>query len=159
MKSQVPLRFLVPALIVLHFMLHLGLGLERVAPDLLTVALLLAAREVGLGWGGGMGFVLGLLEDACSVLAFGASTLALTIVGILGARTRDLFVGDSVRFLFAYLFAGKMLREVIHWLAVGEGLREPFINSVLLADGMSAVYGAAVGVLLILPFTGGRNLP
>ena len=55
------------------------------------LALLLAVRETGMGWAGALGFFFGLLEDAFSVLAFGASSLAMTAVGILGSRTRDLF--------------------------------------------------------------------
>jgi rod shape-determining protein MreD len=152
MRNPVVLRVLVPALVLLHFFLHSGLGLGRVAPDLLTLALLLAAREVGMGWGGGLGFAFGLLEDAFSVLAFGANTLTLTIVGILGARTRELFVGDSALFLFTYLFAGKMLREILHWVLVGEGLREPFVNSVLAWGSLGAVYVAVAGLLLSIPF-------
>ena len=40
----------------LHFLLHLGLGLDDIAPDLLTVALLLVVREVGMGTAAGIGF-------------------------------------------------------------------------------------------------------
>jgi hypothetical protein len=93
-----------------------------------------------------------MLEDSFSVLAFGANTLSLTIVGILGARTRDLFVGESRRFFFTYLVAGKLLRDLIHWLVAGEGIREPFLNAVVLDGTVAAVYGAALGILLLLPF-------
>ena len=73
---------LVVALVLLHFFLHVGLGFGVGAPDLLTVGLLLAAREVGLGRAAAMGLFFGLLEDALSVLAFGANGVALTLVGI-----------------------------------------------------------------------------
>ena len=141
---------LVPLLVVVHFFLHVGFGIERAAPDLLTLALLLAARETGMGTGGAMGFFFGLLEDAFSVLAFGASTLAMTVVGILGARTRELFVGDSLLFFFVYLSAGKLLREMIHWGVAGELAREPFLNVVLIDGGIAAIYLASVGLLLAL---------
>ena len=42
-------------LVVLHFGLHLRLALGKSAPDLLVVALLIAAREVGVGAGAGQG--------------------------------------------------------------------------------------------------------
>jgi cell shape-determining protein MreD len=143
---------LVPLLVVIHLFLHLGLGIGKAAPDFMTVALLLAAREVGMGAGGALGFSLGLLEDSFSVLAFGANTLALTIVGILGARTRDFFVGESRRFFFTYLVAGKLLRNLIHWLAAGERVRAPFLNAVVVDGTVAAVYCAVLGVLLLLPF-------
>ena len=150
MTRRAVLGLLVPLLVVVHFFLHVGFGIERAAPDLLTLALLLAARETGMGAGGAMGFFFGLLEDAFSVLAFGASTLAMTVVGILGARTRELFVGDSLLFFFVYLGVGKLLRDMIHWVVAGEVVREPFLNVVLIDGGIAAIYLASVGLLLAL---------
>jgi rod shape-determining protein MreD len=158
MTGKQSLRFVVPALVVLHFLLHVGFSIERAAPDLLTLALLLAARETGMGLAAGVGFVLGILEDAFSVLAFGASTLAMTLVGILGARTRDLFVGDSVRFFFVYFGAGKLLRDLIYWVVAGDTVRGPFLSSVLLDGGVSALYMALVGVLIVQSLGGPRVL-
>lgn len=140
-------------LVLLHFFLHLGLGLGIAAPDLLTVALLVGAREIGMGGGAALGFVLGLLEDAFSVLSFGANALALTVVGALGARTRDLFVGDSVSFLVSYLFVGKWIRDLLHWMVIGEGLREPFIQVMLVEGTLGAAYATGTG-LIALTLTG-----
>ena len=157
MSRRPVLTILVPALAIVHFFLHLGLGLGREAPDLLTVALLLAVREVGMGAGAGLGFFFGLLEDSFSVLAFGASTLSLTLIGMLGSRTRDLFVGESLGFHFWYLVLGIWGRGLVHWVVVGEGLREPFLNGAV-ADGLvAALYGGVVGVVLLVPFGGVRR--
>ena len=139
----------VVGLVVLHFLLHVGFGLGNVAPDLLTVALLVGSREVHVGWGAGIGFVLGLLEDAFAALAFGASTVAMTIVGVAGARTRDLFVGDSLLFLVSYLFVGKWLRDLVYWIAVGEDIRQPFVESMLIGSALAAAYATVVGVVAI----------
>jgi len=155
-KRNTLLGLLVPLLVVLHFLLHVGLSLEGAAPDLLTLALLLAVRETGMGWAGALGFFFGLLEDAFSVLAFGASSLAMTAVGILGSRTRDLFVGDSLFFLFVYFCSGKLLRDLIHWVVAGEVVRGPFLNTVIVDGGLGAIYLAAVGLFLALVFGSDR---
>ncbi len=152
MSRRPILTIMVPILVIVHLFLHLGLGIGAGAPDFMTVALLLAAREMRMGWAGGLGFLFGLLEDSFSVLAFGANTLALTVVGILGARTRDFFVGDSFLFYFLYFTLGKLLRDLIHWLVAGEGIREPFLNAVVVDGTVAALYGAVFGVLLLLPF-------
>ena len=136
-------------LILLHFGLHVSLGFNEGAPDLLVVALLIAAREVGLGRGAGLGFFLGLLDDAFSLLAFGANAFAMTLVGMGGARTRDLFVGDSLFFLTTYLVLGKWVRDFLHWVAVGEGLRESFIDTMLIQSPISAVYAGLVGLVVM----------
>ena len=150
MRSPLPIWWVVGFLIFLHFGLHLSLGLGESAPDLLVVALLIAAREVDVGRGAGLGFILGLLDDAFSVLAFGANTFALTLVGLGGARTRDLFVGDSLFFLTSYLVLGKLMRDLLHWVAVGEGLRESFVDTMLIQSPVSAAYAGTVGLVVIV---------
>jgi rod shape-determining protein MreD len=136
-------------LVLLHFGLHLSLGFGEGAPDLLLVALLIAARELDIGRGAGLGFFLGMLDDAFSVLAFGANTFALTLVGMGGARTRDLFVGDSLLFLTSYLVLGKWIRDFLHWVAVGEGLRESFVETMLIQSPISAAYAGLIGLVVI----------
>ena len=86
--------------------MHVGFGLGPEVPDMLTIALLLAAREIGIGGATGLGLAFGLLEDSLSVLAFGASSVAMTITGALGATTRNLFVGDSLSFQLSYFILG-----------------------------------------------------
>jgi rod shape-determining protein MreD len=139
----------VVALALLHFLLHLGLGLDTIAPDLLTISLLLAAREVGMGTAAGIGFAFGLLLDAFSLLAFGANAVAMTILGAAGARTRDLFVGDSFFFVVSYLFLGKWVKDLLHWVLVGESVREPFVQAMLVGSSLNALYAAGVGVLVV----------
>jgi rod shape-determining protein MreD len=140
---------LVAALVVAHFVLHVGFGIGRRAPDLLTIGLLLAVREVGLGTAATLGLVFGLLEDALSVLAFGANAVAMTLVGMVGAFTRDLFVGDSRVFVISYFFVGKWMRDFVHWVMVGEGLRQPFMDQVVIQGVVGALYGAVVGFVVL----------
>jgi hypothetical protein len=104
---------------------------------------------VGIGRGAGLGFFLGLLDDAFSVLAFGANTFALTLVGMGGARTRDLFVGDSLLFLVSYLMLGKWMRDFLHWVAVGSDLRESFVETMLIQSPVSAAYAGLIGLIVI----------
>lgn len=149
MRSGAVVWVVVAGLFVLHFLLHVGLGIGGAAPDLLTVALLLAAREVGMGWGAGVGLLFGLLEDALSVLSFGANSVAMTMLGLAGATTRDLFVGDSLVFLVSYFVVGKFFRDLLHWVVVGGALREPFVSHVLVEGLLGGLYAAVVGILLM----------
>lgn len=137
---------LVASLVVLHFVLHVGFGIGRAAPDLLTIGLLLLARDVSVGTAAGVGLLFGLLEDSLSVLAFGANSVTMTAVGILGALTRDLFVGDSRLFVVSYLFFGKLARDFTHWVMVGEELRQPFAEEVIVRGGIGAFYLAGIGL-------------
>ena len=140
---------LVAGLVLAHFVLHVGLGYGRGAPDLLTIGLLLAAREVGVGAAAAVGLAFGLLEDALGVLAFGANSVTMTVIGIAGALTRDLFVGDSRLFVVSYFFAGKWMRDLLHWLMIGSELRQPFAQEVLLQGMVAAAYAALVAMVLL----------
>ena len=145
-----PTSFVIAGLALLHFLLRVGFGMGLWAPDLLTVALLLAARETRMGWAAGVGFLFGLLEDALSVLAFGANALTMTLLGIAGAATRALFVGDSWLFVVSYFFIGKWLRDLLHWVLMGEQLRRPFLEQVLLQGLPAAAYAALAGLAILV---------
>lgn len=150
MTSAVRFWGVVALLVATHFLLAVGLGIQRGAPDLLLLSLLLAVREMRVGWAASLGLFLGALEDAFAVLSFGANALAFVVVAIVGSRTRDLFVGESGVFIVGYLALGKVARDLIHWLAAGEGARDPFVESVLLQGGVAALYLAGVGSLVAL---------
>ena len=137
-------------LVVTHFTLHTGFGLGVAAPDLLTVALLMVGREVRMGAGAGVGFGFGLMEDAFSALAFGANAVAMTVVGGLSTRTRDLFVGDSLLFLPTYFFVGKTFKDLVYWLAAGEAVRQPFAQAMLVTSPVAALYAALVGTAVAM---------
>ena len=149
MSASARIWILVGILFVVHFLLHVGMGIGRAAPDLLTVGLLVASREIEIGWAAGTGFVFGLMEDALSMLAFGANTVAMTTLGILGAFSRDFFVGDSRLFLISYFVMGKWIRDFVHWIAVGEDLRQSFLDQVIFQGMIGGLYAAAVGVTLL----------
>jgi rod shape-determining protein MreD len=106
-----------------HFLVQVGFGMGRFAPDLLVIALLLVARELRTSRAAAVGFVFGILEDAFSILAFGANALTLTLLAVAGSRTRDLFVGESAAFFLGYLALGTWLRYALHWFVAGEEVR------------------------------------
>lgn len=139
-------------LVLLHFVLHVGFGFEAGAPDLATLGVLIAARELRTGSAAALGFVIGLLEDALNDLAFGAGALAMTMVAVAGSRSRDLFVGDSITFVLLYLFTGKWVRDLIQWVITAAELREPFERSMLIDSTIAAVYLSLVGLALVRAF-------
>jgi cell shape-determining protein MreD len=138
-------------LVFLHFVLRLGLGVGAWAPDLLTVALLLSVRRVRFGTAAAVGFTFGILEDAFALVAFGANTLAMTVVGILGAQTRVLFVTTtSLSFQIIYFAAGKWLRDFIHWMLQQRiGLSTGFLEPMVLNGVPAALYAALAGLLFV----------
>ena len=141
----------IAVLVVLHFVLRIGLGFAQLAPDLLLVALLLAARELRAGFAAGLGLFLGILDGAVIPFNLGASALVLTILGFAGGRSRELFAGDSFVFLALYLFAGKWLYDALLYLVTGDMFR-PGVSYLLLVSPLTALYAAAAGLVALAAY-------
>ena len=136
-------------LVVLHLVIHVGFGVGAAAPDLFTLALLIVARGLHMAGATGVGLFLGLLEDAQGLLGFGAHGFAMAVVGALAARTREVFVGDSLLFVASYLFVGKWLRDAIYWVAAGPQLRGAMGEALLVDAGLAALYMTVVGLVVV----------
>ena len=144
-------RIFIAVLVVLHFVLRVGLGLDQLAPDLLVVALLLAAREIRAGWAAGLGLLLGVLDGSMVPFNLGISSLVLTALGFVGARSREIFSGESYVFLALYLFVGKWLYDAMLSLLTRELFRAG-ASEILVVAPMNAIYAAAAGVLAMAAY-------
>ncbi|HEY0810882.1 MAG TPA: rod shape-determining protein MreD [Longimicrobiales bacterium] len=113
-RSSTGFWIFIIVLVVLHFGVHVALGIRGLAPDFLTIALLLGSRRLSGAGAAGLGVGLGILNDSLSLTAFGALAVTYGIIGFLGARSRDLFEGDSLLFVAAYIFLGKWVRDFLY---------------------------------------------
>ena len=136
----------IAGLVVLHFVLRVGLGLGVLAPDLLVVALLLASRRLRPGGAAGLGFVLGVLEGSANPTVFGAASLALSVVGYLGSRSREWLAGDDPVTMVAYFFVGTLLYEALLYvlLAIMGAGGSPM--ALAIPALFASLYAAAVGL-------------
>ena len=135
-------------LVILHLVVHVAMGVGVSAPDFLTIALLLAARRMSGAWAAGLGLALGLLVDALSLTTFGALAVVYAVLGFLGARSRDLFEGESLLFVAVYIFLGTWLREAIYILLTRSAMHQPW--GVLLTSAPIAAVYTAVSAMIAL---------
>lgn len=142
----------IASMVLAHLVLHLALGIGTAAPDLLTVAVLLSARRTSGTSAAVLGFVLGLLDGAGSLSGFGAAAVALTLLGYLGARSRELFEGESVVFAAVYLFLGKWLRDAMVAVLAPETIRGGLIATLAVEAPVAAAYAAVVGAVALMFF-------
>jgi hypothetical protein len=147
-KGRLALLLLVAGLVILHFLLRIGLGFGDLAPDLLLLAVLLAARELRAGPAAALGLGLAILEGAVVPFAMGALALVFTLVAYLGARTRDIFSSDSLILLAIYLFAGKWLADALLHLLAGRLIHPGGPSTLLLISPLTALYLALTGLLV-----------
>ena len=147
MERRWPFVLFIALLIVIHLFLRVGLAFGAWVPDLLTVALLLAARRTPAGWAAGLGLAFGLIRDSVNLTTFGSDMVVMTVLGYLGSRTRDYFVGDSMFFLAIYLFLGKWLHDAFYFVVGGAlGVEDP-VSMLLMEAPIAAAYAAAAGLI------------
>jgi len=147
MDRRWPFVLFVVVLIVLHLFLKVGLGIGFWAPDLLTIALLLAARRMPAGWAAGLGLAIGLIRDSVNLTTFGSDMVVMTVLGFLGSRTRDYFVGDSVFFLGIYLFLGKWLHDAMYFVVSRSIGTRDIVSSLLVEAPIAAALSAFAGLI------------
>lgn len=120
-QSRAGLVLTVAVLTFLHFTLRSVFDSWYASPNLLVCAALMAARGLKPGTAVAVGFALGLLEDSVAVSYFGLATLLLVVLTYLGARTRDMFLGEERLFIGTYLLVGTWLYETAAFLLMGGG--------------------------------------
>jgi rod shape-determining protein MreD len=147
-RTGVSFWFFIVILVIAHLVLHVAIGLGTVAPDLLTVAVLLSARRLSATVAAGIGLLLGLLVDALSLTTFGAVALINSVIGLVGARSRDLFEGDSIMFVAGYIFVGKWLHDCAYLALTHSVNGEPW-STLLTSAPLSALYAAVAGVVAL----------
>ena len=93
-RGKYRLPAILSLLVVLHFALRPWLGDPRPAPDFLLLALLVYAIRSTPGRASVAGFLVGLLGDALTPVAFGSGALAHTLVGYLAAWGKAVFFAE-----------------------------------------------------------------
>jgi rod shape-determining protein MreD len=148
-KRRLGLVVVLALLAVAHFALRPRLGDPRFAPDFLLVALLVLAIRVRPMAGAIAGFAVGLLTDAVAPSAFGAATLALTIVGYLSGWLRTVVFADNLLVTVLFVFAAAWFRDALEVL-VARQLAGGALAWQLLAYSPLAAFATALAAAVTL---------
>lgn len=139
-------------LVTLHFALRPFLGDARVAPDLLMLALLIYAIQARPGDAAIAGFVVGLVADALTPVAFGAGALAHTCVAYLAAWGKAVFFAESIPVSAGFFLAGTWLRDLLV-LVAGRHLGErTLLWQLVVWSPLKALTTAVAGVIVLALF-------
>ncbi len=139
-------------LTVLHFAVPPFLGDRRVAPDFLLLALLVYAIRARPGDAAVAGFLVGLLADALTPVAFGAGVLAHTVVGYLAAWGKAVFFAENLVVNAGFFFAGTWLRDVLVLIAGRHVDDSVVLWQVVLWSPLKALTTAVIGMMTLVAF-------
>lgn len=76
----------------------------------------------------------------------------MTLLGFLGARSRDLFLGEGTLFVAGYLFVGKWLHDVVYFLIAGPAVRGDTVTRLVIEAPIAAAYAAVAGSVAFLVY-------
>lgn len=143
-------------LVVLHFILLGWLsdqrGADRAAPDLMLLALLVYAIRNTPGRASVAGFVVGLVSDALSPVAFGSSALAHTIVAYMAAWGKAVFFAENLIVSAGFFFAGAWIRDGLVLLAGGHVSGSALVWQLVAWSPLRAFTTAVAGVAALAIF-------
>ena len=117
--------------------------------DFLVIALLYGAVRMRAGWAALFGFSIGLASDSLLLEAFGASALAMTVIGFSASWLKAVFFADNLALSAFFLFLGKWLFDLIFLVAQHRMSTGAILGQLLSWSLLSAVVTAAAGVVLI----------
>ena len=139
-------------LVLLHFSLRPWLGSPRPAPDFLLLALLVYAIRARPGAAAVAGFLVGLISDALTPVAFGAGAMAHTVVGYLAAWGKAVFFAENLAVSAGFFAAGTWLRDVLVLLGGGHLQGTQLLWQVSVWSPLKAVTTALAGVVILVVF-------
>lgn len=115
-RGRLQLTIVLLVLVLLHSGLRPLLGEGRAVPDFLLLALLVYSIGARPGHAAVAGFLVGLLADSLSPIAFGAGIFAYTVIGYLAAWGKAVFFAENLWVNAAIFFAGVWLRDGLFFL-------------------------------------------
>lgn len=151
---QYRLAAVILLLVVLHFALRPWLGDPRTAPDFLLLALLVFAIRARPGQGAIAGFIVGLLSDALTPVAFGSGMLAYTLVGYLAAWGKAIFFAEKIAVSAGFFFAGTVIRDLLVLLWGGQVHGTALLWQLGVWTVLKGITTALAGVVVLFVFRG-----
>ncbi|MSR06900.1 MAG: rod shape-determining protein MreD [Gemmatimonadetes bacterium] len=143
-------------LVVSHFALLGWLGDQRVAvrvaPDLMFLALLVYSIRTTPGRASVAGFIVGLVSDALTPVAFGSGALAHTVVAYLAAWGKAVFFAENVLVSAGFFFGGVWVRDLLVLLSGGYAGGSVLVWQLVWWSPLKAVATAISGVTVLLVF-------
>ncbi|HEY4132744.1 MAG TPA: rod shape-determining protein MreD [Gemmatimonadaceae bacterium] len=135
-------------LIVLHYTLRPLLA-WRASVDFLVVALLLGSVRLRPGAAAVYGFLLGLVADSVTVGSFGASALAMSVVGFGASWLKAVFFADNLALNGFFLFLAKWVFDLIYLLVGHRAQGAELAMQIFVWSPLSAAVTAAAGVIAL----------
>ena len=136
-------------LIVLHYTLRPLLG-WRAPIDFLVIAVLLAAVRIRPGSAALFGFALGLATDSLNASGFGASALAMAVVGFAASWMKAIFFADNLALNGFFFFLGKWGYDIVLTIVEQRLSGGDMVTQLLLWSPLGAVNTALAGIVLLI---------
>ena len=145
-----PFTTFIMLLVVLHLLLHVGLGIGTLAPDFMAVAVLIAARRSTATGAVALAVLLGIVDDAMGIRNLGMRSIALGSAALLLTWSRNFIEGEGLLFVLAYLFLGKWVIEIV--LGILASVTTPDPLALVTWAPLASAWTAVAGTFALMAF-------
>ena len=146
------LRFILFMLILffVHLLFYQYISVGEIFPDLFLVMVVYAGLMWGPEGGSLIGFFCGIAQDSFSFTYFGLHALAKVIVGFVTGKVRHSFFSNKVLVQSAIILVAKLAHDALFYGIYFARTDESFWRQMVFVSVPSAIYTAALGVVLFL---------
>lgn len=150
-------RLRLAAVLLLLVVSHFVLGpffepLDRAAPDLLLLALLVFSIRARPGQAAVAGFGVGIVVDSLMRVAFGAGALAHTCVGYLSAWGKAVFFAENLLVNAVFFLVGTWVRDALVLVAGRHLEASAMVWQLVFWSPLKALTTAIIGVVVLTVF-------
>lgn len=139
------------ALLALHYWLRPLLA-WRAGIDFLLIGVLLVSVRLRPGAAAFVGCVAGIVADAMAPSAFGATTLAMTLVACAASWLKSSFFAENIALNAIFLFAGKVAFDAAFLVFEGRLDTLALLSQLVVWSTLGGITTAIAGVLALLLF-------
>jgi rod shape-determining protein MreD len=139
---------LVCFLLFLQVFFHSLYGWVDELPDLVPIALAIAALRWGMGWTGFIGFLAGVMEDSFSTSYLGLGSLSWIIAGMVGGSVRGSLYGNQLSVAVILVAIIKMIHDIIYNVVYLWDSPSDIPSRLFIHVPFAALYSVALSIVL-----------
>ncbi len=149
------IRKVLPFIIILFLLslqvfFHSIFGLVEALPDLIPIALAIAAIRWGLAGAVIAGFLAGVVEDSFATSLLGLNSLSWTLAGSIGSTIRSSLYGNRIAVAVILVAILKAVHDIVYYVVYLWNMPGDILTRMFLHVPIASVYSAGMAFVIFI---------
>jgi rod shape-determining protein MreD len=137
-------------LLSLQVLFHSIFGLVEALPDLIPVALAVAAIRWGITGAAIAGFLAGVVEDSFATSLLGLNSLSWTLAGTIGSTIRSSLYGNRIAVAVILVAVLKVIHEIVYYVVYLWNTPGEILTRIFLHIPIASIYSAGMALVIFI---------